>query len=287
VTDPAVVAHPVQHRVDVRSHRLAERGDLVDERQLGRQEGVGDVLDRLGRRRVGEHDGGGHPAVQRGDPLGGTGRVRPDHDPVRIQEVVQRRPLTEEFRVGRHRHIRAVQPMADQTGGADRHRRLDDHDRSGVEIRGHLLDRGLQVGQVGRSVRTGRGGHAHDDEFTAGHTLGGAVNETQAPGREHLVHDLIEPAFVDGDAPFGEPVHLVGVHVGAHHPMSQPGQGRPGDQTDIAHPDHRDLDGSVLCLGVHAPSPTSARTSHRGGSPRTEPSGCRLPSTLPADIARE
>ena len=47
--DPLVVAHPEDDVADVGADRLAQVGDGVDEADLGGQEGVGGVLDRLGR----------------------------------------------------------------------------------------------------------------------------------------------------------------------------------------------------------------------------------------------
>ena len=47
--DAAVEADAARHVVHVGADLLAEIGDLVDEGDLGREEGVGGVLDQLGR----------------------------------------------------------------------------------------------------------------------------------------------------------------------------------------------------------------------------------------------
>jgi len=52
--DAAVVAEAEDHIPHVGTHRFAQAGDGVHEAQLGRQEGVGGVLDRLRGGRVGD-----------------------------------------------------------------------------------------------------------------------------------------------------------------------------------------------------------------------------------------
>ena len=54
VADALVVAHAEHDVVHVGADRLAHGGDGVDEADLRGEEGVGGVLDRLGRRRVGD-----------------------------------------------------------------------------------------------------------------------------------------------------------------------------------------------------------------------------------------
>ncbi len=81
----------------VGADRLAEVGDLVDKADLGRQKGVGGVLDHLGAHEVRDDEGHGRlgPRIQlRREALLHDGlvegpqelqrlrRVGPDHDPV-------------------------------------------------------------------------------------------------------------------------------------------------------------------------------------------------------------
>ena len=54
VADPWVEGDPLDDLVDADADRLAQAGDLVDERDPRREEGVGDVLDHLGRSQVGD-----------------------------------------------------------------------------------------------------------------------------------------------------------------------------------------------------------------------------------------
>ena len=69
--DALVEAHPASHLADVGADLLADVGDLVDEGDLGRQEGVGGELDHLGAGDVGADDLAAERLVQRGDRVAG------------------------------------------------------------------------------------------------------------------------------------------------------------------------------------------------------------------------
>ena len=78
---------------DVGAEALADRGDLVDEADLGGQERVGGVLDHLGRAQVGADDRrlGFRFAVQAGDALDARRIGATKDDPIRAAES-RRRP---------------------------------------------------------------------------------------------------------------------------------------------------------------------------------------------------
>ena len=97
--DPPIVADPVTDRAHVDVEQLADVGDLVDERDLGRQEGVRRVLDHLRRARVGDHDRRVERCVEVAQHVLGLRVSGPDHDPVGLEEVRHRRPLAQELRV--------------------------------------------------------------------------------------------------------------------------------------------------------------------------------------------
>ena len=87
---------------DVGADLLADVGDLVDEGDLGREEGVRGELDHLGGGDVGAHDLAAERPVERCDLVGGplVAGVGADHHPVGVQEVLDRRALLEELRAG-------------------------------------------------------------------------------------------------------------------------------------------------------------------------------------------
>ena len=114
---------------------LAQVRDLVDEGDLGGQEGVGGVFDQLGgaprgeqQRRLVEVE----RAVELGHHVAGAGVLGADDDAVRPLEIGDGRALAQEFRVRDDGEV-AIRPglahdALDLVAGADRHGRLgDDH----------------------------------------------------------------------------------------------------------------------------------------------------------------
>ena len=103
--DAAVVADAAADVVDVGSQPLAEVGHLVDEADLRRQQGVGDVLGHLGA--FGRHDqkrllGAQERGVQLAQHLGHFRASHADDDAVGLHEVVDRGPFLQELGVAGH-----------------------------------------------------------------------------------------------------------------------------------------------------------------------------------------
>ena len=104
--DPAVRAHAHAHLPHVRAHPVAVVRDLVHERDAGGQHGVGRVLRELGRGRVHHQDrlaGADEGLVELPHDRLDLRVVGADDHPVRLQEVVDRRPLLQELGVRDHR----------------------------------------------------------------------------------------------------------------------------------------------------------------------------------------
>ena len=86
--DALVEAHPARDLDDVGAGLLADVGDLVDERDLGRQEGVGGELDHLGAGDVGAHERRVQRRVELDDRVARPVAVVADDDAVGVQEVL-------------------------------------------------------------------------------------------------------------------------------------------------------------------------------------------------------
>ncbi len=146
--DPGIEPHAAGDEVDVRADLLAHVRDLVDERDLGRQERVRGVLDHLRGGHVGDQLGAAERAVERRDALPDAGLVGAHDDAIGVLEVVDRAALAQELRVRRVGHAvqAALVERAPQAGArAGRHRRL--HHEHGVARAGrdradHRLRRG-------------------------------------------------------------------------------------------------------------------------------------------------
>ena len=95
--DARVVADAEGDLAHVGAHRLAQVGDLVDERHLRGEKRVRRVLDELGRRGVGHEDRSSQASVELGHAHGDAGVLAADDDAVRLEEVTHRGPFAEEL----------------------------------------------------------------------------------------------------------------------------------------------------------------------------------------------
>ena len=105
--DAIVEADPAGDVLDVGVDRFAQVGDLVDEADLDREEGVGGIFGELGRAPPGDQD---RRAVEEQRPVDFAQHVLrmlvlgADHDPVGMLEVGDRRAFAQELGVGRDRY---------------------------------------------------------------------------------------------------------------------------------------------------------------------------------------
>ncbi len=157
--DAVVQPHAARHFVDVGADLLAQIGDLVDEGDLGGEEGVGGVFDKLGgapvdiedRRRV---------EIKRPIELRDHGArahvVGADDDAVGMLEILDRGALAQEFRIRHHLDVgvgaRVAQDALDLVAGSDGHRRFSDDYRRGGEQRCDLAHRVIDKTQIGMAV---------------------------------------------------------------------------------------------------------------------------------------
>ncbi len=125
--DAIVQAHAARDLDHVGAGLLADVGDLVDEGDLGRQEGVGGKLDHLGAGDVGTHQRRSEGRIELDDRIARPVAVVADDDAVGVQEVLDGGALLEELGAG---HVaQAVlaalaEDALDRGARATRHRRL-------------------------------------------------------------------------------------------------------------------------------------------------------------------
>jgi hypothetical protein len=155
--DAGVEADAAGDVVHVGADLLAQVGDLVDETNLGREEGVGGVLGQLGGAAL--HDQQRRlVAQQRAVNLVQHGLgvlvVDPDHHPVGPLEVLDRRAFAQELGIRGDREGEIGARLADNpfdlVAGADRHGRL-----------GHLPPRPARGAPPSRARRRGRSSGRH------------------------------------------------------------------------------------------------------------------------------
>ena len=216
LADALVVAEAEHDVVDVGADALADRRDGVDERQLGGEEGVGGVLDRLGRRRVGDDDRRGDAEVQRRhlDRRRLVGAA--DDDAVGLQEVLHGRALAEELGVRHDLDVGPVEHPLDDPGRADRHRRLVDDDALVRQVRRDLRAPPPRC-RTGRRCRPRPAGSARTGTRCRSPTTAFAAptHEAQPPGPQALLDEPVEAVLDDRDLAGRQAGDLVGVDVGA------------------------------------------------------------------------
>ncbi len=240
--DPSVGSDAVDHGGDVGADRFAHRGDRVDEGDLHRQEAVGRVLDRLGRRRVGDQHRRVDVGVELGHPLGGGPIGAADHDPIGVQEVGDRRAFAEELGVGHDEHVGALQCPLDHERRADRNRRLVDHDGAGLQHGRDLARRLLDVRQVGTAVVALRRRHAQEHDVGLGGGRLGAEHEVEPSCGTGVADDLIEAVLDDRDPPAVEQLDLALVDVTADDVVSEVGETGTRGESDVAGADDAETD---------------------------------------------
>ena len=195
--DALVVAHAEHDVVDVGADGLAHGGDGVDEADLGGQERVGGVLDRLGRGRVGDDRRRGDPEVQRRHPDGGGLVVGADDDPVGVEEVVHGRALAEELGVRHDEDVGPAQDPLDDPGRTDGHGRLVDDDRVRLQRTADRARRRLDVGQVGGAVRRPAASARTGRRTRRPPRPRRCRRRTEAPARQALADEVVEPVLED------------------------------------------------------------------------------------------
>ena len=171
-------------------------GHLVDEGDLGGEEGIGGVFDHLRRAPAGEHQ---RRLVERQRPidiaehLAGPLVRGADHDAVREFEIADRRTFAQEFRIGGDRDIGRRIGLADQAldliTGTDRHRRLGDHDGEVLQRGGDLARGGIDIAEIGVAVAAPRR-RADRDEDRIGFSDGrGKIGRELQPASLHIGGD--------------------------------------------------------------------------------------------------
>ena len=228
---------------------LTQIGHLVDEGDLGREEGIGGVLDQLRTAPADEQD---RRFVQKQRPvdlahgLASEIVLGADDDPVGALEVADRRAFAQEFGVRDDRDLMPAAALGDDpldfVAGADRHGRFGDDDRIVLERFAHFARHGMDERQVGMPVTAPtRRAYGDEDCTSAGDALGQVRGERQAAGLDVGLDQRIEPGLVDRHHAFMQPVDLRLVLVDADNIMPEIGETGARNKADIARPNHCDF----------------------------------------------
>jgi hypothetical protein len=254
---------------DVGAELLGDRRDLVDERDLDREERVRRVLGELDRRRTRDDQRGtgvggrraladergrrlGQHAVEdrlvrRRDDRGRGALPSADHDAIGDEEVGDGRALGEELRVDRHVQIGPSlleQHRADVAQGADRRGAPVDDDRPGPRRRRERPRRRDHRAQIGAAVGGRERRDADEDDLRAVERHVGVGLGAQPTVGERADGDLLEPGLDERDATLAQGVDAVEIDVVQRHLMPDACETSAGHQADMAGAEDGDPHGS-------------------------------------------
>ncbi len=246
--DAPVQADAARHVLHIAADLLAQIGHLVDEGDLGGEEGVGGVFDQLGAFAAGEQDRRLvqiERAVDLPHHLPRPVAVAADDDAVGPPEILDRRSLAQEFGVRGHVELRlgiaVADDLLDLAAGADRHGRFGHHHGVAVERRGDLARRRIDIGEVGMAVAAAAGrAHRDEDGVGAGDRGTDIGLEFQPSGPDIGLDHLVEAGLVDRDLAAAQGSDLVGHLVDADHVMAEFRETGARNQADIPRADHCD-----------------------------------------------
>jgi hypothetical protein len=239
--DARVEPHRLRHVPDVDTAGGTDVGDLVGEAHLESQERIGGVLDHLrnfDRRADDDRAGSGrttgnglfqHRPVQVGHGVDRRRVVAAEHDPVRVQEVVDGPALAEELRIADD--AGRCQPA----GRTDRQRALHDDDVV-TAAREHA------AGDVD-GLRAGA--DAHEDHRRLCERLVEVAGEPQSSGGDSAGQQLTEAVLVGGRRSRPQPVELrpVGFHSYDRPPEQGKAAGHDRPHNPVAHHGHATHEG--------------------------------------------
>src|SRR6266567_6562708 len=237
--NPLVQAHPFGDELRVRPDPLADPGDLVDEGDARREEGVRRVLDHLRGVDVrGDQDRRLQRRIQAGHPLRRLAVVAPNHHAVRVHEVLDGRALTQKFRVrdddGAMPRVARLQYLRDLVPSQRGHRRLVDHDQWSIHRVGDRGGSRLDVRQVGLSPLALRRADRDDRELGAWYRVRVRGRERKPAGASVALHQLAQAGLVEGNLPAAEERDLLLVDVDDVDVVAEVGQAGGGRQPDVA-----------------------------------------------------
>ena len=245
--DAVVETHAARDVLHVGAGALAQIGDLVDEGDLGGEEGIGRVFDQL---RGAAADIKHRRRVQIKRPVDfGHHRARrfivaADDDAVRMLEIVDGRAFAQELRVGHDLHVgfrpHFAQDALDLVAGADRHRRFRHHHRRGRQERRDLAHRAIDVAQIGVTVAAARR-RADCDEHRIRLVDAVGPGRKRQPLLRHIGrHEIGEARLEDRDFAALERRDPARILVDAGDVMTEIGETSARDKADITGADHRD-----------------------------------------------
>ncbi len=246
LADTAIQTDATRNVMHICTNFFTQIGNLIDEGDLGCQEGVGGIFDHFRCFTRGENNRRFNQ-IQRTIKIGHD-FARPlvtctDDNAVRAHEIANRRAFTQEFRIGNHGKIGIRALFTDNTfhftSGPDRHRRFGNDHGKAVHCLGDFFGRGINIAQIGMAITTtGRSPDGDEHRISILHTFFKIGGKSQAPCFYVIFDQNIQTGLVDWhDTVFktGDFFHIL---VDTNHVCTELGETGTGNKSNISGPDH-------------------------------------------------
>jgi hypothetical protein len=231
--DPALALQAALDLLGVGADRLAQPGQLVDERHRRGEEGVQRVLGHLAR--LDRHPL--QPGAERREQLRQAGavaaRLDAEDDALGVAEDVD--GLAQPQVLGGVGEVQAlVGPVgAEPPREADRHLRGDQHQRAAAQGGRDLLQPGADEGHVGLVAVVDRRVVRHPQHVGAGQRLGRVGGEGQRLGGQPFGDQVVEARLVQRRLALAQLVDQLAVPVEADDAVARAGQAGGGDAAEV------------------------------------------------------
>ena len=175
------------------------------------------------------------------------------HNPVRLHEIIHRRPFLEELRIGHHAIGRGQAPGLEFFPNGGPHLVGGPHGHGGLIhddlVIGHVLadiaGGSQHVLQIGGAVFVGRRTHGNELHGAVSHGLGHVGGKTQAACSHIAFHHIQQAGFKNGDTPFVQNADFVGIHIQAEHLIAHFRQTGTAHQAHIARTNYRNFQNTL------------------------------------------
>ena len=267
VTDPGIRADTLAHLLDIGAQRLRHSGHLVDERDPGRQHGIGGILGQFRGTRVHAQQAPTVTVERRIQSLQNLQSsrvvVNTDDNALRPHEILHGRSLLEKLRVGDHREVHAPAAPSQFFGhglayvphGAYRGSGLVGHQPGRVHVAGDGAGDLQDMAHIGASVPVRRRGHREEQHIAMAHRRLQVVAKLQPAGGDIGAHQRFQARFVNGQTAVAQQAHLVTVLVQAQDAVPRVRKAGAAHQPHVPGAENRDVHTCSLKNGVSRTAP--------------------------------
>ena len=249
IADAVIRTDARTHVAHVRADLLAQRGDFVDEGNLGRQHAVSGVFGHF--RAADTHDDELFAAPGKGsvEVAHGGGRLfgrRTYDDPVGLHEIRNRVAFLEELGVRHHIEGNVLSTggegggdkLADTVGGPDGHGGLVHDDERPTHVLADLAGHAFHKGKIAGAIGTRGRAHGDEGKFGVIQSVRKAGRKPQAAFLPVAADKVFEAGLENMDTPAVEQGHDFRVDVHTADVIAHFGETRRAHKTDVAGADN-------------------------------------------------